>query len=170
MCLFAGGTVCSVCGRCYMNAISLKHHMAQHRGLTTCPICGHVSSRIGNLRVHLRRVHLLMHEQIEFLVPRKVPLRPRADSQPDATLWTLIFLAPYFPLHIYQLGVVYFIGGFITISFCPSQRCFTNTINVLQFVFHYEMSRYFCFIWIRFSKKRCSFTVLLGIGRSEDST
>ena len=42
-----------------------------HSGVTTCALCGRVSSRVADLRTHLRVVHKLSHQEIRTLVPTR---------------------------------------------------------------------------------------------------
>ncbi|KAF0308424.1 Sal-like protein 1 [Amphibalanus amphitrite] len=48
---------CPQCGRQFAASSSYYHHMAMHRGETTCPICGKVLSHKGNLKCHMKTVH-----------------------------------------------------------------------------------------------------------------
>lgn len=66
-----GSFVCRVCGASYGSSVALSLHMPKHRGLTTCPLCGLVSSRVSNLRSHLVRVHHLSEAEMECFVPRR---------------------------------------------------------------------------------------------------
>ncbi|XP_037084186.1 transcriptional repressor scratch 1-like [Pollicipes pollicipes] len=67
-----GGThVCPVCGRQYTNPRSLEYHKKMHAGLTTCVLCGKVSSKVEHLRRHLENVHKLSQEDIRSIVPTR---------------------------------------------------------------------------------------------------
>ncbi|XP_037083917.1 zinc finger protein 792-like [Pollicipes pollicipes] len=55
---------CDVCGRKYFHVSSLALHKKVHEGLTTCVICGKVSSKVANLRRHLENSHKLSQEEI----------------------------------------------------------------------------------------------------------
>ena len=48
---------CGVCGRQFSATSSYYHHMAIHRGETTCPLCRKVLSHKGNLKNHMKTVH-----------------------------------------------------------------------------------------------------------------
>ncbi|XP_037078432.1 zinc finger protein 320-like [Pollicipes pollicipes] len=48
---------CAQCGRHFTAVSSYYHHMAMHRGETTCPVCAKVLSHKGNLKHHIRTVH-----------------------------------------------------------------------------------------------------------------
>ncbi|KAF0288542.1 Zinc finger protein 83 [Amphibalanus amphitrite] len=62
---------CETCGRVYSRLLSLEHHRKVHEGLTKCPICGVIASRVGHLRRHIQMVHRLPAEQVYTLVPSK---------------------------------------------------------------------------------------------------
>ncbi|XP_037083919.1 zinc finger protein 83-like [Pollicipes pollicipes] len=64
-----GPLFCDVCGRKYFHVSSLALHKKVHEGLTTCVICGKVSSKVANLRRHLENSHKLSQEEIRRLVP-----------------------------------------------------------------------------------------------------
>ncbi|XP_043226462.1 longitudinals lacking protein, isoforms H/M/V-like isoform X5 [Amphibalanus amphitrite] len=74
-----GAYVCVVCGKRYRHQMSLTLHRKVHEGLTICPLCGTVSSKVSHLRRHLENVHRLEQEQIYRLVPSV-----RARSLPQA--------------------------------------------------------------------------------------
>ena len=42
-----------------------------HAGLTTCPLCGKVASKVEHLRRHLENVHKLTQEDIRSIVPTR---------------------------------------------------------------------------------------------------
>ncbi|KAF0303253.1 Broad-complex core protein isoforms 1/2/3/4/5 [Amphibalanus amphitrite] len=77
--LDSGAYVCVVCGKRYRHQMSLTLHRKVHEGLTICPLCGTVSSKVSHLRRHLENVHRLEQEQIYRLVPSV-----RARSLPQA--------------------------------------------------------------------------------------
>ncbi|KAF0288325.1 Zinc finger protein 596 [Amphibalanus amphitrite] len=74
-----GAYICVVCGKRYRHQMSLTLHRKVHEGLTICPLCGTVSSKVSHLRRHLENVHRLEQEQIYRLVPSV-----RARSLPQA--------------------------------------------------------------------------------------
>ncbi|KAF0288527.1 Broad-complex core protein isoform 6 [Amphibalanus amphitrite] len=61
---------CDVCGRIYHHISSLALHRKVHQGLTRCPVCGKVSSKVANLRRHLERSHRMSAEDIGRIVPK----------------------------------------------------------------------------------------------------
>ncbi|XP_043209401.1 zinc finger protein 616-like [Amphibalanus amphitrite] len=69
--LSPGAYVCVVCGKRYRHQMSLTLHRKVHEGLTICPLCGTVSSKV-HLRRHLENVHRLEQEQIYRLVPSRL--------------------------------------------------------------------------------------------------
>ena len=61
--------------------MSLTLHRKVHEGLTTCPLCGTVSSKVAHLRRHLEAVHRLLPDQIHQLVPiRRTPRLVPSDA------------------------------------------------------------------------------------------
>ncbi|KAF0314027.1 Zinc finger protein 721 [Amphibalanus amphitrite] len=62
---------CETCGKSYSSRVSLNHHSKMHAGATTCALCGRVSSRVADLRTHLKVVHKLSAQEIRALVPTR---------------------------------------------------------------------------------------------------
>ncbi|KAF0307713.1 hypothetical protein FJT64_002239 [Amphibalanus amphitrite] len=76
----SGGAVhrCPICCRGYSNARSLEYHKKMHAGLTTCALCGKVTSKVEHLRRHLEHVHKLTQQDIRSIVPTRNKARPPA--------------------------------------------------------------------------------------------
>ncbi|XP_043204438.1 protein bric-a-brac 2-like isoform X2 [Amphibalanus amphitrite] len=76
----SGGAVhrCPICCRGYSNARSLEYHKKMHAGLTTCALCGKVTSKVEHLRRHLEHVHKLTQQDIRSIVPTRDKARPPA--------------------------------------------------------------------------------------------
>ncbi|XP_037094054.1 zinc finger and BTB domain-containing protein 49-like [Pollicipes pollicipes] len=67
-----GGMSCKICGKWYGHEKSLSLHMKVHEGLTVCVVCGKVSSKVADLRKHLKMVHKLPQEDIDQIVPKRM--------------------------------------------------------------------------------------------------
>ncbi|XP_037094342.1 zinc finger protein 596-like [Pollicipes pollicipes] len=63
---------CKICGKWYGHEKSLSLHMKVHEGLTVCVVCGKVSSKVADLRKHLKMVHKLPQEDIDQIVPKRM--------------------------------------------------------------------------------------------------
>ena len=72
----SGGFTCCICGRAYSQWLSLHLHMQVHEGLTKCPLCGKIASRISHLRRHIQRVHRLTSDEAWSLVPSRFHRTP----------------------------------------------------------------------------------------------
>ena len=59
--------MCDVCGRRYKHRDSLVAHSKVHSGVTTCHVCGAVSSNVQNLRQHLESVHRMSREHVRSI-------------------------------------------------------------------------------------------------------
>lgn len=57
--------------------------MKKHEGLTVCPLCGGVYSRVDNLRKHMESLHQLTPEYVRKLIPTRARTmtRTRNDSE-----------------------------------------------------------------------------------------
>ena len=60
---------CRLCPNRYQREDALLHHQQQHRGLTCCPLCGKIMSKVNNLRQHMAKVHKLTPEEVLKAVP-----------------------------------------------------------------------------------------------------
>lgn len=49
---------CPTCGKWFVTTTALADHKRMHEGLTKCHLCDHVSSKIGNLKRHIRNKHM----------------------------------------------------------------------------------------------------------------
>ena len=67
LCVSSSGHVCDVCGRRYKHRDSLVAHAKVHAGVTTCHVCGAVSSNVQNLRQHLETVHRLKRDHVRAI-------------------------------------------------------------------------------------------------------